>query len=98
MQQFYSNLAQDKPTTKAEALRQAQLSLLYGKNLNAENIQGSRGINVEGIPGKSPRNRKDESDFSHPFYWAQFILIGNGLLGGQASLSAFFCVRNLQNP
>ncbi|MBW4520441.1 MAG: tetratricopeptide repeat protein [Scytolyngbya sp. HA4215-MV1] len=54
MQQFYRNLAQTTPQTritKAEALRQAQLSLLYGKA---------------------------DWEFAHPYYWAPFILIGNG--------------------
>ncbi|MBD2579400.1 CHAT domain-containing protein [Oscillatoria sp. FACHB-1406] len=51
MQDFYQNLSQEMPITKAEALRQAQLKMLYSKaSLN----------------------------FSHPYYWSAFILIGNG--------------------
>ncbi|MDF5713265.1 MAG: CHAT domain-containing protein [Rhizonema sp. NSF051] len=53
MENFYTNLARgttQAPITKAQALRQAQLSLL-----------------------------KDKGIFNHPYYWAPFILIGNGL-------------------
>ena len=58
MQNFYGNLAKSttqKHVTKAEALHQAQLSLLSS--------------------GKNPQ----QNDLSHPYYWAPFILIGNGL-------------------
>jgi CHAT domain-containing protein/uncharacterized protein HemY len=58
MENFYGNLAKStsqKHVTKAEALHQAQLSLLYS--------------------GKNPQ----PNDLSHPYYWAPFILIGNGL-------------------
>lgn len=51
MQQFYGNLAKTTtatPMTKAQALRQAQLTLISGGN-------------------------------THPYYWAPFVLIGNGL-------------------
>jgi CHAT domain-containing protein len=50
MQQFYGNLATvESPMTKAQALRRAQLSLLYGKG-----------------------------GFSHPYFWAPFVITGNG--------------------
>ncbi|MFN6529809.1 CHAT domain-containing protein [Nostoc sp. ChiSLP03a] len=49
--------------TKTEALRQAQLSLITG---NWKEI--SHNAPVAAV-----------NDFSHPYYWAPFILIGNGL-------------------
>lgn len=52
MQQFYMNLAQstaNKPVTKAEALREAQIALI------------------------------NNSSYGHSYFWAPFILIGNGL-------------------
>jgi hypothetical protein len=48
MQHFYTNLAQDKQPTKAEALRLAQLSLLYGKQVTDDDMK--RGIFVQVIP------------------------------------------------
>jgi CHAT domain-containing protein len=78
MQQFYSNLAADGHPTKASALRQAQLSLLKGNNSTSRNPK-IRGITVNIKPGASSRNEKSQSGYSHPYYWAPFILIGNGL-------------------
>lgn len=49
--------------TKTEALRQAQISLITG---DWKAI--SHNVPVAAV-----------SDFSHPYYWAPFILIGNGL-------------------
>ena len=49
--------------TKTEALRQAQISLITG-----DWKESSHNVPLAGI-----------SDFSHPYYWAPFILIGNGL-------------------
>lgn len=48
--------------TKTEALRQAQISLITG---DWKAI--SHNVPVAAV-----------SDFSHPYYWAPFILIGNG--------------------
>lgn len=80
MQQFYKNLATgtaEKPMTKSQALRQAQLSLLQGK-LTAANAP-ERAI-VEVHPGEGARVAVNNNPgFTHPYYWAPFILIGNGL-------------------
>ncbi|WP_277880709.1 tetratricopeptide repeat protein [Aulosira sp. FACHB-615] len=76
MQLFYKNLS--RKMTKSEALRQAQLDLLKGNN--ATNIDSERrGITVNIPSGTSSRNEKYQSEYSHPYYWAPFILIGNGL-------------------
>ncbi|MEM7793707.1 MAG: CHAT domain-containing protein [Cyanobacteria bacterium P01_C01_bin.118] len=69
MQRFYENMAAGD--TKAEALRKAQLSLL-GSDQTADGdarIIGQRPADAEAI----------HSQLSHPYYWAPFILIGNGL-------------------
>ncbi|MEW5859866.1 MAG: tetratricopeptide repeat protein [Cyanobacteriota bacterium] len=83
MQQFYKNLANgtsENPMTKAEALRQAQLNLLQGNVSTAANTDPRGGIIVEQIPGsRPPITPSNGSKFSHPYYWAPFILIGNGL-------------------
>lgn len=52
MQQFYQNLDGKAPVTKAEALRQAQLSMLKGK----QNQQGNDKRGLEIIPPKNPEN------------------------------------------
>jgi CHAT domain-containing protein len=74
MQQLYQNLP--KGMSKTEALRQAQLSLLT-KQITAKNaaIKRDAEVKVVATGGRS----LPASDFSHPYYWAPFILIGNGL-------------------
>jgi CHAT domain-containing protein len=80
MQEFYTNLAKDNHPTKPEALRQSQLSLLYGKNNPKKASDDERGaIEAKPIPGKTPMNQQSGTGYSHPYYWAPFILIGNGL-------------------
>jgi CHAT domain-containing protein/tetratricopeptide (TPR) repeat protein len=73
MNAFYSAL-QEQNMSKAEALRQAQIALITN---NYDAVGGKRGtieiISTEtGEPITSSR-------LSHPYYWAPFILIGNGL-------------------
>lgn len=75
MQQFYQNLATGK-MTKAAALRQAQLSLMQGK-VTAKNATARTDIPV-GLESGT-RSPSAQTDFSHPYYWAPFILIGNSL-------------------
>lgn len=76
MQDFYLNMSRAEQPTKAEALRLAQLSLLYGKQVTLNDIK--RGIDV--IPADKPaRQTPKQANFTHPYYWASFILIGNGL-------------------
>jgi CHAT domain-containing protein len=89
MEQFYSTLAKStaqSPITKAQALRQAQLSLIRsdrpkGSTVNNPTSTGntdSRSLVAQPRPGTQPTTN-NASGFSHPYYWAPFILIGNGL-------------------
>jgi len=63
--------------TKAEALRRAQLSLLQGK-LTAKDAPARAELAVVTQPGTRAEQGRSPN-FSHPYYWAPFILIGNGL-------------------
>ncbi|MDZ8034430.1 CHAT domain-containing protein [Nostoc sp. DedSLP04] len=75
MRYFYQNLATGK-ITKTEALRQAQLMMIVGKNQNSDTKDRS---SVRLTPGNSGQAATISRDLSHPYYWAPFILIGNGL-------------------
>ena len=80
MQNFYKNLANNKQNiTKSEAIRLAQLQLLYDKDVTVSDIKKVRGINVEPTSPSSSRREPESKTFAHPYYWAPFVLIGNGL-------------------
>ena len=80
MQQFYKNLSQGT-LTKSEALRKAQLSLLNGEVSPTSLTAFPRSIVEWGTQtGDAEYGINDLiPDLSHPYYWAPFILIGNGL-------------------
>jgi CHAT domain-containing protein/tetratricopeptide (TPR) repeat protein len=86
MQTFYRVRQSKKGTSKATALRQAQLMLLYGQTSEATAITKRAASAVR------PENAREPSDpdnsvptftpdpnarYAHPYYWAPFILIGN---------------------
>jgi CHAT domain-containing protein len=76
MNAFYGVLDNGK-LTKAEALRQAQIALITGNDKGLGEQRGSliavqKVIRDELAPEVANR-------LSHPYYWAPFILIGNGL-------------------
>ncbi|MEA5467727.1 CHAT domain-containing protein [Spirulina sp. 06S082] len=72
MLNFYSQL-QESPF-KAEALRQAQLSLLRGETL----LQGSELlVNGDLFPLTPELTQLGDIPLSHPYYWSGFALIGN---------------------
>lgn len=78
MRRFYENRVTPGGTlrekiTKAEALRKAQLALLRGE------IKGQPGASRKAIAtGSLPEFKVDpNAPWSHPYYWAPFVLIGN---------------------
>lgn len=85
MQHFY-RLRQEQKLSEAEALRQAQLTLLHGADRPAESKPASdpdRGLTVHLDPsGAAPPNAfapPPGARYAHPYYWASFILMGNWL-------------------
>jgi CHAT domain-containing protein len=72
MSDFYSRWLKDPSSGKAEALRQAQLALLKGPAASPDG-RSQRGFETVGGPAASA----PETGYSHPFYWAPFVLIGN---------------------
>jgi CHAT domain-containing protein/lipopolysaccharide biosynthesis regulator YciM len=72
---FYGGL--DQGQTKAEALRAAQVALITDQSVTTggplragarPTAEDGRALGANALPG-----------YSHPYYWAPFILIGNGL-------------------
>ena len=60
---------------KAQAMQQAQVSLLSGK----VNIKNGEITGILGLPNIKLPIGAGEIDLSHPFYWSSFILVGNWL-------------------
>ena len=74
MKDFYQNLSTGK-MSKVEALRQAQLALLGNREQSGEGDRGNFAI----VPSNPSKLSTIHQNLSHPYYWAPFILIGNGL-------------------
>jgi len=78
MASFYRNL---KTMSKAEALRQAQLELIRGEGHS--DLIAKRGVGGIGKLGETPEAQSPSEDpisvsTSHPYFWAPFILVGDG--------------------
>jgi CHAT domain-containing protein len=72
MSDFYARWVKHPANGKAEALRQAQIALLRGPAA-APWAGSDRGF--QAVP--EPASAAHEAGYSHPFYWAPFVLIGN---------------------
>jgi CHAT domain-containing protein/tetratricopeptide (TPR) repeat protein len=82
MREFYELREANPEWSKAEALRQAQVALLRGRDSSSKRAsQEGRGIGLEKTnettSGMSVYKRDSKAPFAHPHYWAPFILIGN---------------------
>ncbi len=74
MSEFYQDLKQTP--IKAEALKQAQLTMLEGKvSFVAGQLRGSE-VSVPLPPALTNLNI-EQQELAHPFYWAGFTMIGN---------------------
>jgi CHAT domain-containing protein/tetratricopeptide (TPR) repeat protein len=74
MDAFYTAVKTGK-VSNVEALRQAQVAMITG---NYEGLGETRGIvSIEARPRSTSSTAPTK--ISHPYYWAAFILIGNGL-------------------
>ncbi|NEP19785.1 MAG: CHAT domain-containing protein [Leptolyngbya sp. SIO4C1] len=72
MSEFYRQLG--TTTTKAEALRQAQLRLLRGEvRVEGDRLRLTRGT----VPLPEPLLAEEITDLSAPYYWAAFTLISS---------------------
>jgi CHAT domain-containing protein len=78
MSDFYSRWVKAPVEGKAEALREAQLALLHSAASSAE-ATDERGLVATEKPGsaQSKAAQPHLAGYSHPFYWAPFVLIGN---------------------
>lgn len=74
MTKFYQQLAGSNVTIKAEALRQAQIAMLR-KQLRIEKGE-LVGLGLP-HPISLPSELRQDQDFSHPYYWASFTMIGS---------------------
>ena len=77
MPRFYE-LLQQEDMTRAEALRQTQAEFIDGNFSHLPSATATRGMAVS--------SADDEDDdivnfpgYSHPYFWAPFILMGNWL-------------------
>ena len=78
MASFYRNL---KTMSKVEALRQAQLELIRGEGRS--DLLARRGVGGIGKLGETPEPQSPSQNpisisTSHPYFWAPFILVGDG--------------------
>ncbi len=71
MADFYRHWLSTPNATKAEALRIAQIDLLRG-GLASPQASVGRGVSPSTLSRSGSR-----APYSHPYYWAPFILIGN---------------------
>ncbi len=76
MKRFY-RLREKKGLSKAEALREAQLTFLQGGGELAGNEKRGTRADVVGDLMDDPTESFSEKSYAHPYYWAPFLLMGN---------------------
>ncbi|MBP0018298.1 MAG: CHAT domain-containing protein [Cyanobacteria bacterium SBLK] len=77
MGEFYRNLMNPEITIKAEALRQAQITMIRGEyRRDALWEEITRSPNLDPASQEFLRELGDR-DFTHPYYWSAFTLVGS---------------------
>lgn len=74
MESFYRELAADPDADRAAALQRTQRRFLRGETGMTGAADDERGAVVSGSPGKGSGGTP--VDYTHPYYWAPFILMG----------------------
>ena len=79
MGEFYRQRLQGSASTKAQALQQAQISLLRGTPPNPTNQDDARGLPAPKQTNSSAPTIDPKLPWAHPYYWAPFVIMGNWL-------------------
>ena len=75
MSDFYARWVKNPADGKAEALRQAQLAFVRGATIASTKSGTDRGFeSAQEAPSAATPHA---AGFTHPFYWAPFVLFGN---------------------
>ncbi|MEQ9549030.1 MAG: CHAT domain-containing protein [Coleofasciculus sp. G3-WIS-01] len=72
MTEFYSQL--QNASIKADALRQAQITMLQG---NVQLKGGQLQVNGKNLVLPPELSRLGDKELSHPYYWSAFTMIGS---------------------
>ena len=78
MRSFYALRTENPGMSKAEALRQSQISLL-GKTPSNLSVDAGSTVSATANSAGSTERKATTADtrFAHPYFWAPFVLIGN---------------------
>ena len=78
MSEFYRLRKENPQMTKAEAMQQAQRSMIEGKLKSSGKQTGCRSeiINLDGTQ-QTAFKCDTNAPFAHPYFWSPFVLIGN---------------------
>ncbi|MDR2460134.1 MAG: CHAT domain-containing protein [Deltaproteobacteria bacterium] len=77
MAEFYGNYYSNASMDKAEALRQAQLDLLKCTTCPSGDSTRGEPLSAFGAHSVPKAAAWEGGSFSHPYYWAPFVLFGN---------------------
>jgi CHAT domain-containing protein len=80
MERFYADRERDQ-LTKAQALRQVQLGFIEGTSRGSSAPQQTRNAvrQDRAAPAAPAWQQRPGAPFSHPYFWAPFVLMGNWL-------------------
>jgi CHAT domain-containing protein len=86
MKRFYTNREGGK-RTKSQALQQAQIDFLYGRDDASLSLNSSHGMTRRPVltdnevvvekQYRIPFRLDKRRPFAHPYYWSPFVLFGN---------------------